>query len=63
MFLYDRCQYIKSKTLLYAAFHLVLIVNITCVDPQTDAKPNTEMKFLVDMNRMHLFDKQTQKAY
>ncbi len=34
-----------------------------CVDPQTEVKPNTEIKFLVDMNRMHLFDKQTQKAY
>jgi multiple sugar transport system ATP-binding protein len=34
-----------------------------CVDPQTEAKPATEMEFLVDMNRMHLFDKETQKAY
>ena len=34
-----------------------------CIDPQTEAKPKTEMKFLIDMNRMHLFDKETQKAY
>ena len=38
--------------------------NLTaCVDPQTRAKPNTVMKFVVDTNRLHLFDKQTEKAY
>ncbi|MGD8523252.1 MAG: sn-glycerol-3-phosphate ABC transporter ATP-binding protein UgpC [Desulfobacterales bacterium] len=34
-----------------------------CVDPQTHAKPNTAIKFVVDTNRLHLFDKQTEKAY
>jgi multiple sugar transport system ATP-binding protein len=39
-------------------------VNITaCVDPQTEAKPGTSMELLVDMNRMHLFDKDTGEAY
>ena len=38
--------------------------NLTaCVDPQTQAKPNTAIKFVVDTNRLHLFDKQTEKAY
>jgi len=38
--------------------------NLTaCVDPQTRAKPNTAIKFVVDTNRLHLFDKQTEKAY
>jgi len=30
-----------------------------CVDPQTKAKPHMEMEFLVDMNKMHLFDSST----
>jgi multiple sugar transport system ATP-binding protein len=38
--------------------------NLTaCVDPQTRAKPDTAIKFVVDTNRLHLFDKQTEKAY
>jgi multiple sugar transport system ATP-binding protein len=38
--------------------------NLTaCVDPQTRAKPNAAIKFVVDTNRLHLFDKQTEKAY
>lgn len=34
-----------------------------CMDPQTRAKPHTEMEFLIDMNRMHLFDKSTEEVY
>ena len=34
-----------------------------CVDPQTRAKPNTPIQFVVDTNRLHLFDKMTEKAY
>jgi multiple sugar transport system ATP-binding protein len=38
--------------------------NLTaCVDPQTHAKPNMELEFVVDTNRLHLFDKTTEKAY
>ncbi|UCH23523.1 MAG: sn-glycerol-3-phosphate ABC transporter ATP-binding protein UgpC, partial [Deltaproteobacteria bacterium] len=38
--------------------------NITaCVDPQTNAMPNMELEFLVDTNRLHLFDKTTREAY
>jgi multiple sugar transport system ATP-binding protein len=38
--------------------------NLTaCVDPQTHAKPNRELEFVVDTNRLHLFDKMTEKAY
>jgi multiple sugar transport system ATP-binding protein len=38
--------------------------NLTAyVDPQTRAKPNTPIQFVVDTNRLHLFDKQTEKAY
>lgn len=33
------------------------------VDPQTRARPQTAMELLVDMNRMHLFDKETEEAY
>jgi len=34
-----------------------------CVDPATDARPHTEMEFLVDMNRVHIFDKSTEESY
>ena len=34
-----------------------------CVDPQTGARPHTQMEILVDMNRVHLFDKDTGKAF
>ncbi len=34
-----------------------------CVDPQTSARPHAEMEFLVDMNRIHLFDKDTEDVY
>ena len=34
-----------------------------CVDPQTGARPHTQMEILVDMNRMHLFDKDTGEAF
>ena len=33
------------------------------VDPETRAKPHDEIEFLVDMNRMHLFDKATEEVY
>jgi len=33
------------------------------VDPQTRARPHAEMEFLVDMNRIHLFDKSTQEVF
>ncbi len=34
-----------------------------CVDPSTDARPHTEIDFLIDMNRTHLFDKDTEEVY
>jgi multiple sugar transport system ATP-binding protein len=34
-----------------------------CVDPQTQAKSHIEMEFLIDMNRMHLFNKLTGEVY
>ena len=38
--------------------------NLTaCVDPQTRVKPGTTIKFVVDTNRLHLFDRATQEAY
>ena len=38
--------------------------NITAsVDPQTEVKPGMAMELLVDMNRMHLFNKDTEEAY
>ena len=38
--------------------------NITAsVDPQTEAKPGMAMELLVDMNRMHLFNKDTGEGY
>ena len=36
---------------------------MACVDPQTRAKPHDEMEFLVDMNRMHLFNKSTEEVF
>jgi len=33
------------------------------VDPETRAKPHDEIEFLVDMNRMHLFDKATEEVF
>jgi multiple sugar transport system ATP-binding protein len=34
-----------------------------CTDPQTGARPHMQMEILVDMNRMHIFDKDTGKAF
>ena len=34
-----------------------------CVDSQTDARQHDSIEFLVDMNRMHLFDKSTGEVY
>ncbi len=34
-----------------------------CVEPQTNAKPHFDLDLLVDMNRMHLFDKSTGDIY
>lgn len=34
-----------------------------CVDPQTRAVPHREWEFMVDMNQVHLFDKNTGEAY
>jgi multiple sugar transport system ATP-binding protein len=34
-----------------------------CADPQTAARPHMQMEILVDMNHMHLFDKDTGKAF
>ena len=33
------------------------------VDPQTRAKPHAEMEFVVNMSKMHLFDKNTEEVY
>jgi multiple sugar transport system ATP-binding protein len=49
----------------------VVLIIATCgslqvmasVDSKTKAQPRTEMRLLVDMNRMHLFDKSTGEAY
>lgn len=34
-----------------------------CVDPKTRATPHVEMQFLMDMNQIHLFDKETGESY
>jgi multiple sugar transport system ATP-binding protein len=34
-----------------------------CVDPHTNAKPHDEIEFIVDMNQMHLFDRETGEAF
>jgi len=34
-----------------------------CVDPNTDARAHSEMEFLVDMNKAHIFDKSTELVY
>ena len=33
------------------------------VDPQTRAKPHAEIEFVVDISKMHLFDKNTKEVY
>lgn len=33
------------------------------VDPQTRAKPHAEMEFVVDMSKMHLFDKSAEEVF
>jgi multiple sugar transport system ATP-binding protein len=49
--------------------HIILLVSsgsthlTASVDPQTDAKPQMAKELLVDMNRIHLFDKATGGSY
>ena len=49
--------------------HVILLASCgtdqltACVDPQTRARPHMEMEVLLDMNRMHLFDRKTKTSY
>ena len=49
--------------------HIILLASsgsthlTASVDPQTDAKPQMVKELLVDMNRIHLFDKTTGESY
>jgi len=48
---------------------VILIASCGCeniaarVDSQTDVRPHMPVEFLVDMNRMHLFDRVTEESY
>ena len=49
--------------------HVILLCSIgsttitAAVDPQTEAKLHAPIEFLFDMNKMHLFDRETEEAY
>jgi multiple sugar transport system ATP-binding protein len=52
---------VGSEVILLSTFGSV---NLTSrVDPQTKAKPHTPIEFLIDMNKVHIFDKNTGIAY
>ena len=51
----DVFEYVGSETILVATCASDQIT--ACVNPMTEARPQGEMEWLVDMNRMYLFDK------
>ena len=51
----DVFEYVGSETILVAKCSSNQIT--ACVNPMTEARPQGEMEWLVDMNRMYLFDK------
>jgi multiple sugar transport system ATP-binding protein len=52
---------IGSEVILLSTFGSVHLTSR--VDPLTKAKPHTPIEFLIDMNKVHLFDKDTGIAY
>jgi len=53
-------EMLGSETLLYL---VIDGINVTArVNPRTKARPNDELKVVFDMNRVHLFDKDTEKV-
>lgn len=56
----DVVEPVGSEVILIASCGSTSIT--ACVDPQTEAEPDTTMEFLVDTNRMHIFNKDTGEA-
>ena len=52
---------IGSQVILLSTFGSNTVT--AAVDPQTDARPRTPIELLFDMNKMHLFDRETEEAY
>jgi len=52
---------VGSEVILLSTFGSVHLTSR--VDPQTKAKPHTPIEFLIDMNKVHLFNKDTGIAY
>jgi len=52
---------VGSEVILLSTFGSVHLTSR--VDPQTKAKPHTPIEFLIDMNKVHIFDKDTGIAY
>ena len=56
----DVVEPLGSETILHLVAGEDRIVAV--VDPKTEAKENQEIDLVFDMNTMHIFDKETQKA-
>jgi multiple sugar transport system ATP-binding protein len=57
----DVCEPIGSEVIVLASCGNAHFT--ACIEPKTQAKPHKEMDFLFDMNKMYLFDKETEKVY
>jgi len=57
----DVFEYVGSETILVAKCASDQI--IACMNPMTEARPQGEMEWLVDMNRMYLFDRSTGEVF
>ena len=57
----DVFEYVGSETILLATCASDQIT--ACVNPMTEARPQGEMEWIVDMNRMYLFDRSTGEVF
>ena len=57
----DVFEYVGSETILVAKCASDQI--IACMNPMTEARPQGEMEWIVDMNRMYLFDRSTGEVF
>ena len=54
-------EYVGSEMIVFSSCGSDQVTG--CIEPDMSMKPQTQMEFIIDMNCMHLFDKQTGKAY
>ena len=54
-------EYIGSEMIVFSTCGSDQVT--ACIEPDTSMKSQTDREFIIDMNHMHLFDKQTGKAY